>query len=87
MMEYTASDGTKFNDDDIERWAQDAEQGFPNSVLEPAQPYEWEHKSSMQARTIRAPETIWKLLDSAAAKQGLTPSAYIRQILTRSLIE
>lgn len=47
MMEYTASDGTKFNDDDIERWAQDAERGFPNSVLEPAQPYEWEHKSSM----------------------------------------
>lgn len=85
-MQYTAANGITFTDEDIERWSADAEQGFPNSVLEPAQPYEWEHKPVMQARTIRAPQAVWKLLDQEASKQGLAPSTYIRQILTRSLI-
>lgn len=86
-MQYTSSNGITFTDKDIERWANEAEQGFPNSTLEPAQPYEWEHKPTMQARTIRAPQTVWNLLDQEAAKRSLTPSEYIRQVLTRSLVD
>lgn len=29
MAEHVATDGTTFDDDDLERWAQEAEGGFP----------------------------------------------------------
>lgn len=31
-MKYTAHDGTEFTDADIERWATEAEEGFPNGL-------------------------------------------------------
>lgn len=30
---YTAKDGTTFTDADIERWAQEAEEGFPDATF------------------------------------------------------
>ncbi len=45
VKKYKASDGTEFTDEDIARWVQEVELGFPHSTLEPAQPYEWEHKT------------------------------------------
>ena len=35
MAEYTAVDGTKYTDEDIERWAAEAEAGFPGVKFGP----------------------------------------------------
>ena len=32
---YTAANGTAFTDDDLERWAQEAEAGFPGATFSP----------------------------------------------------
>ena len=33
MKRYVAKDGTPITDEMVERWAQEAEDGFPNSTL------------------------------------------------------
>ena len=35
---YTAANGTAFTDDDLERWAQEAEAGFPGATFSPSTP-------------------------------------------------
>lgn len=36
--QYTAANGTVYTDEDIERWAQEAEDGFPGATFGPAVP-------------------------------------------------
>lgn len=41
-MEYTSFEGMAFTDEDIERWAKDAEVGFPDSELTWGKGRAWE---------------------------------------------
>lgn len=36
--QYTAANGTVYTDEDIERWAQEAEDGFPGATFGPSIP-------------------------------------------------
>lgn len=85
-MTYTANDGTTFTDNDLIRWADEAEAGFPNSIVETASPRAWEVASEpMIPRTIRAPRNLWAAVDAQAAKAGCTASDTARQALARGL--
>lgn len=85
-MTYIASTGESFTDADIERWALDAEQGFPNSIVEPTTPRAWEHESQpMISRTFRVPETLWNLVEARAKQEHVTTSAWLRKVLASQL--
>ncbi|KAA8826547.1 hypothetical protein [Bifidobacterium myosotis] len=87
MKQYIAEDGTPITDDMVERWAQEAENGFPDSTLmredDPFPP----SGTDMKAHTIRMPEALWKLVEAAAQAKKVTPSEYTRQALGRSLAQ
>lgn len=86
-MEYVASDGAKFTDEDIERWAKDAEEGFPNSEVTWMRGRIWEEdQTPMKAKSIRAPKTLWDLTARKAAEAGISESEWIRAALAQALI-
>ncbi|MCL2483225.1 MAG: hypothetical protein FWF43_07405 [Propionibacteriaceae bacterium] len=84
MNEYIAMSGTTFTDDDIERWAEDAEsgQGYsgkhlgativgrPVSVGEKARPF-----------TLRLDIARRAKLEKAAAERNTTPSQLVRDLI------
>ena len=84
MNEYTAISGTTFTDDDIERWAEDAESGRgytgkhlggaivgrPVSVGERAKPF-----------TLRLDVARRAKLEAAAAERNTTPSQLVRDLI------
>lgn len=85
MKHYIAKDGTPITDDMVERWAEEAEAGFPNSTLtrepDPSPP----SRIDMRAHTIRIPDELWKLVEAASQAKHVTPSEYTRQALGSSL--
>lgn len=83
--QYLAADGTIFDDDDIIAMAADAENGFPNSTLT-GEPAPWNATQPMTTRSVRVPETLWHLIETAAKNQGVTTSEYTRNALAESLL-
>ncbi|MCH9274843.1 hypothetical protein JS533_000870 [Bifidobacterium amazonense] len=87
MKQYIAEDGAPITDDMVERWTQEAEDGFPNSTLtretDPFPP----SRAEMKAHTIRVPEELWQLVEAAARAKKITPSEYTRQALGSSLAQ
>ncbi|KFI50324.1 hypothetical protein [Bifidobacterium biavatii] len=87
MTQYIAENGTPITDDMVERWAQEAEDGFPDATLtredDPFPP----SRAEMRAHTIRVPDELWKLVETAAKAKKVTPSEYARQALGRSLAQ
>lgn len=86
MNTYVSAEGIPFNEDDIERWVADAEAGFPNSEFIAVEGRPWEAKTEpMEAHTIRIPRVLWDLVETQAAKRGISASEYTRNALTRQL--
>jgi len=84
MNEHKAANGTHFTDEDIERWADDAEsgrgysgrhlstatQGRPVSIGECARPF-----------TLRLDVARRKKLEAAAIERNTTPSQLLRDMI------
>lgn len=65
-MKYTAADGTEFTDDDIERWATEAEAGFPGAVFAPTVHGPWGDDEDGSPLVLRLdPAHLAKLLKTA----------------------
>ena len=84
MSEYTAVNGTTFTDDDIERWAAEAEseQGYTGTHLGPAvtgRPV----SVGTQARpfTLRLDAARRSKLDDLAKERHITPSQLMRDLI------
>lgn len=85
MNTYTDTNGVAFTDADVERWADDAEAGFPDSELSRETP-DWIKAEPMEAHSIRVPAKLWALIKDEASRQDMSTSEYARQALGRSLI-
>ncbi|MGV9181998.1 hypothetical protein [Arcanobacterium canis] len=86
-MEYTAANGERFTDDDILRWASDAENGFPESTIEWVEGRAWEPKEQpLLAKSIRVPQAVWNLISQKASTEGITESQWVRNALTRAAL-
>ncbi|RSX53578.1 hypothetical protein D2E25_0901 [Bifidobacterium goeldii] len=86
QREYLAEDGTPITNDMVERWAQEAEDGFPNAVLT-REDDPFPSQGDMRAHTIRIPNELWKLVEAAAHAKKVSPSEYTRQALSSSLAQ
>lgn len=85
-MDYIASNGALFTDEDIIRWAAEAEAGFPNTSLDPVEGRPWETAlEPMQTKTIRAPRELWNLVKLKADQAGQTQSQWLRDAITAKL--
>ena len=84
MTTYTAANGTKFTDDDIERWAAEAEseEGYTGRHLGPAIPGR-PISVGAQAKpfTLRLDAVRRAKLDEAAQRQHTTPSQLMRELI------
>ncbi|OZG66687.1 hypothetical protein BHAP_0017 [Bifidobacterium hapali] len=87
MKQYIAEDGTPITDDMVERWAQEAEDGFPNCTVTREPDSFTPSRMDMKAHTIRIPNELWSLVEAAANIKHITPSEYTRQALGRSLAQ
>ena len=83
MTTYTASNGQTFNDDDISRWAHEAENGFPNSDLIPGTP-KWK-TSPLHTRTFRTTDEFWKTVQTLAHKKNMTTTQFTREALAEHI--
>ena len=64
MNSYTDINGVAFNDADVERWADEAEEGFPNSVLTRDTPL-WVKTEPMETHSVRVPAALWAQVTAA----------------------
>ena len=70
----------------VERWAEDAEQGFAHSTVTPVTGRPWETCTEpMKPRTVRMPDSLWRLVEQQARSQHLGVSAFVRQALAHEL--
>lgn len=82
MGEYVAADGTKFTDADIERWAAEAEAGFPGAVFGPSSPGR-PVSVGVDARpvTIRLDAARRLKLEEMARRSNVSVSQYVRDLI------
>ena len=60
MTRYTTDNGTVITDAMVERWAEDAEQGFAHSTVTPVTGRPWETCTEpMKPRTVGAQPAPW----------------------------
>lgn len=86
MTRYTTDNGTVITDAMVERWAEDAEQGFAHSTVTPVTGRPWETCTEpMKPRTVRMPDSLWWLVEQQARSQHLGVSAFVRQALAHEL--
>lgn len=85
MNQYIGANGVPFTDEDVERWAKEAEEGFPNSVLTHEVP-PWLKSDPMVTKSLRVPSALWDLLEKQAKEHGATTSEYARQALAQGLL-
>lgn len=84
MSKYTDVNGTTFTDEDIERWAAEAEseQGYTGKHLGPSQPGR-PVSVGAQARpfTLRLDAARRAKLDEVAQERHTTPSQLMRELI------
>ena len=86
MAKYTATNGTTFTDEDIERWAAEAEsdQEYTGSHIGPAVPG---RPGSVGAEakpfTLRLDANRRAKLDQIAEQRHITPSQLMRDLIDR----
>ncbi len=74
MARYIADNGSEITEQMIDRWADEAERIDAGEHIDSLEttPFEgrpWEHRTQpMTARTIRLPETTWRLISQDALK-------------------
>ncbi|MGL4832161.1 MAG: hypothetical protein ACRCWS_06275 [Propionibacteriaceae bacterium] len=82
MTTYTASTGQTFTDEDLLRWADDAENGFPGSTVESTQPRAWELETDpMVPVTIRIPAGMLAQI----RKRNTNTSTFVRAAIAQEL--
>jgi len=84
MNTYTDVNGVTFTDANVERWADEAEAGFPNSVLTREDPL-WVKTEPMETHSVRVTASLWAQVQRIARERNMTASEYAREALTRSL--
>jgi hypothetical protein len=82
METYTGAGGTHFTDADLERWAKDAESGFPGAQFGPSTPGR-PVSVGQDARplTIRLDATRRAKLSARAAAQHTNVSQVLRDLI------
>lgn len=85
-MNYIASNGTPITDEMVDRWAQEAEDGFPDDIVEPVSGRPWERETQpLRPRTIRMSDTTWHLVEQAAAREHISVSEWARRAMGDAL--
>lgn len=80
---YLAANGQAFTDDDVARWAADADQGFPNSEVTVTEARAWEREQEpMVQLSARVPEA---LRDSVRRVAAGNTSGFVRAALANEL--
>lgn len=82
MKKYRAADGTVFTEEDIERWAQEAEEGFPRGVFgasSPGRPVSV--GPGARPLTIRLDAERRAKLAEIAERRGITVSQLLRGLI------
>lgn len=93
MAEYIAEDGTLITEEMIDQWVNEAEQGFPHSVITPITPLAWRAMKQqadyapMKPHAIRMTDMLWQRVKKAAKEQNIDTSTYVRQAIARALTE
>jgi hypothetical protein len=86
MSTYTAADGTKFTEQDIEKWAAEAEseRGYTGGHLGPSVPGR-PVSVGAQAKpfTVRLDANRRAKLERVAKEQHVTPSDLVRELIDR----
>ncbi|WP_349829065.1 CopG family transcriptional regulator [Brevibacterium litoralis] len=85
MSTYTDANGVPFTDADVERWADEAEAGFPDSTLTRETPA-WVKTEPIETHSVRVPARLWQLIKDQAEARGMCTSEYTREARTRSLL-
>ena len=85
MKTYVGANGVEFTDEDVMRWAEEAEAGFPNSVLT-REVAPWRKSEPMTTRSLRVPNSLWDIVEKQAREKGMTTSEYARQVLAQGLL-
>lgn len=87
MAEYAAADGTKFTDEDVERWAAEAEAGFPGWKFGPSTPGPPRPGRPVSVGEDARPFTLRldmarrAKLEEAAAERHVTMSQLVRSLI------
>lgn len=86
-MTYIASNGTPVTDEMVDRWAQAAEDGFPDDIVEPIHGRAWEQSTQpLKPRTIRISDTTWRLIEKAAKREHISVSEWTRRAMDDALV-
>ena len=93
MTHYRTDDGSEITGQMIDKWADEAERidvGEHVDGLE-VTPFEgrlWEHHARpMTARTIRLPETTWRLIRHDAHEQHISVNEWVRRAVNDALLK
>ncbi|MGB4777753.1 hypothetical protein [Microbacterium sp.] len=84
MSTYTDVNGVAFTDSDVERWADEADAGFPNSILTRDAPV-WVKTEPMETHSVRVPAALWAQVTEIARQRNMSTSEYAREALARSI--
>ncbi|WRS29373.1 hypothetical protein U6G28_07510 [Actinomycetaceae bacterium MB13-C1-2] len=57
MKTYVGANGVEFTDEDVMRWTDEAEAGFPDSVLTRETP-SWRKNEPMTTKSLRVPNSL-----------------------------
>ena len=82
MTKYTAANGTVYTDEDIEKWAEEAENGFPEASFGasvPGRPVSV--GTDAKPFTLRLDARRRAKLDKAAKEQHTTASQLVRGLI------
>lgn len=83
---YIAENGTEITDELVDRWAREAEDGFPGAEVTPFKGRAWETKTEpLKPRTIRLSDTMWHLIEADAKRSHMSVSAWTRAAMSEHL--
>ena len=86
--DYVSAEGKTFSDADINRWADEAENDFPDSEVISFTGRPWEAQTGrLEAHTVRLAPGLWSALQATARAQQIGTSELVREYLTRQLLQ
>lgn len=86
MSGYVAADGTRFTDEDVLRWAEDVENGFADSEVNPTASRAWEVEAEpMVSLTVRVPAVMVDRVREVQKRRGSNVSQFVRAAIAGEL--
>lgn len=83
---YIAENGTEITDELVDRWAEEAENGFPGAQITPFEGRAWETDTEpLRPHTIRLSDTMWHLIEADAKRSHMSLSAWTRAAMADRL--